>query len=309
MENTQQRLSELQQKITRLKKEKDIAVLAHSYQTADILEIADQTGDSFKLSTAAMELSQKTVLMCGVRFMADTVKLLSPEKTVILPAAEATCPMAEQISPERVYAFKEEHPTYKVVAYINTTTELKAAADVCVTSSSALKIVSRLPENDILFIPDKNLGSYLQKQLPEKNILLWDGCCPVHNAVTEDECRKAVAAHPGAKVLMHPELPAQVLQYADVVGSTADILKYALEHEEDCIIGTERSVRDYLALMRPQQNFYLLSKQLICADMRMTTLTDVYHAMLGECGERIELQPETARLAKHAIEEMLRLGA
>ena len=129
MENTQQRLSELQQKIIRLKKEKDIAVLAHSYQTADILEIADQTGDSFNLSTAAMELSQKTVLMCGVRFMADTVKLLSPEKTVILPAAEATCPMAEQISPERVYAFKEEHPTYKVVAYINTTTELKAAAD------------------------------------------------------------------------------------------------------------------------------------------------------------------------------------
>lgn len=301
-------VSQLQQKIIDLKKEKDIAILAHSYQTPDILEIADQTGDSFKLSTAAVALPQKTVLMCGVRFMADTVKLLSPEKEVILPAAEATCPMAEQISPERVSAFKAEHPDFKVVAYINTTTQLKAVADVCVTSSSALKIVESMPEKNILFIPDKNLGSYIREQLPQKNIVLWDGCCPVHNAVTEEECRRAVEAHPNAKVLMHPEAPAQVLQYADVIGSTADILKYALEHEEDCIIGTERSVRDYLALVRPNRNFYLLSRHLICADMRMTTLTDVYRSMLGECGERIELDEETARLAKHAIEEMLRLG-
>jgi len=301
-------LSTLQEEILRLKKEKDIAVLAHSYQTADILEIADATGDSFRLSTLATELPQQTVILCGVRFMADTVKMLSPEKTVILPASEATCPMAEQISPERVRAFKAEHPDYKVVAYINTTTELKSVADVCVTSSSALQIIGKMEEKNILFIPDQNLGSYVKKQMPEKNIVLWDGYCPVHNAITPEECETAIQAHPDAKMLMHPELPASVLQYAEVIGSTADILKYAMTHQEDCIIGTERSVRDYLALARPNQNFYLLSKKLICPDMRMTTLSDVYRAIIGEGGEQIELDSELSGLAKRAIDEMLRLG-
>lgn len=301
-------LTELQKKVLDYKKEKNIAILAHSYQSLDILEIADCTGDSFKLSTAAAGLPQKTVVMCGVRFMADTVKLLSPEKTVLLPAAEATCPMAEQISPERVRQFKTEHPDFKVVAYINTTTELKAEADVCVTSSSALQIVSGLEADNILFIPDKNLGAYIKAQLPEKNILLWDGYCPVHNAVTVEECKAAVEAHPQATVLMHPELPQEILQFADVIGSTADIIKYALEHEEDCIIGTERSVRDYLCMMRPERRYDMLSKHLICPDMRMVTLKDVYQAMLGQGGEEIKLVHETGKLAKKAIDEMIRLG-
>ena len=298
----------LQQKIQQLKQEKDIAILAHSYQSVDILEIADQTGDSFKLSVVAKDMPQSTVVLCGVRFMADTVKILSPEKKVILPMAEATCPMAEQISPARVLAYKQEHPDHKVVAYVNTTTELKAVADVCVTSSSALKIVSSLKEKNILFIPDQNLGSYIQKQLPEKNIVLWNGYCPVHNAVTVDECKAAVALHPHAKVLMHPELPAEVLQFADVIGSTADIIRYALESEDDCIVGTENTVRNYLAAKRPDKHFYLLSKGLICPDMRMTTLTDVYHAMLGQSGQEIRLEEELRLKAKHAIDEMIRLG-
>ena len=299
---------ELQQKIQQLKQEKDIAILAHSYQSVDILEIADQTGDSFKLSVVAKDMPQSTVVLCGVRFMADTVKILSPEKTVILPMAEATCPMAEQIDPARVLAYKKEHPDHKVVAYVNTTTELKAVADVCVTSSSALKIVSNLEEKNILFIPDKNLGSFIQKQLPEKNIVLWDGYCPVHNAVAVDECKAAVALHPNAKVLMHPELPAEVLQFADVIGSTADIIRYALDSQDDCIVGTENAVRNYLAEMRPDKQFYLLSKGLICPDMRMTTLTDVYHAMLVQGGQEICLDEGVRLKAKHAIDEMIRLG-
>ncbi len=302
------KLSALQEQILQLKREKNIAVLAHSYQTADILEIADITGDSFRLSVVATELEQSKVIVCGVRFMADTVKMLSPEKTVLLPVAEATCPMAEQITPERVVAFRQAHPEYQVVAYVNTTTELKAVADVCVTSSSALQIVKKLEADHILFIPDQNLGSYIKQQVPEKEILLWDGFCPVHNAVTPAECEATIQAHPDAKVLMHPELPQTVLQYADLVGSTADIIRYALTHDEDCIIGTERSVRDYLALVRPEQQYYLLSKHLICPDMRMTTLSDVYQAMIGEGGEEILLDPTLSQLAKRAIDQMIRLG-
>lgn len=299
---------DLQQEIIRRKREQDIAILAHSYQSVDILEVADEIGDSFKLSRVAQNLPQRTVLLCGVRFMADTVKILSPEKRVILPVREATCQMANQISPEQVTAFKTAHPDYKVVAYINTTTALKAVSDVCVTSSSALQIVGNLPEKNILFIPDQNLGSYIKQQLPDKNIVLWDGCCPIHNSVTEAECKALIKAHPQAKVLMHPELPQSILQYADVVGSTADIIDYALHHDEDCIIGTEKAVRDYLMVVRPEQNYYLLSKNLICPDMRLTTLMDVYRAMTGAGGEEIVLEEGLRLRAKHAIDEMLRLG-
>lgn len=298
----------LQDEILQLKQEKNVVILAHSYQSPDILEVADYSGDSYKLSVVAKDLPHQTVILCGVRFMAETVKLLSPEKTVILPVPVATCPMAEQIAPERVAAYKKEHPQTKVVAYVNTTTALKAECDVCVTSSSALKIVSNIPEKDILFIPDKNLGSYIQKMLPEKNITLWDGYCPVHNAVTVEDCKQAKAEYPHAKILMHPELPQEVLAYADVIGSTADILHHAMNAEEPCIIGTEKSIADYLNLVKPEGRFYQLSKNLICPDMRITTLSDLYRALLGTGGEEIELNADIANRARKTIEEMIRLG-
>lgn len=301
-------LSDLQQEILTLKRETDAAIVAHSYQAPEILEIADVTGDSFALSVAATKLSQPTVVMCGVGFMADTVKILSPEKKVVLASPDATCPMAEQISPERVLAYRKEHPDHAVVAYVNTTTELKAVADVCVTSSSALEIVKKLPQKDILFIPDQNLGGYVKKMLPEKNIILWDGMCPVHGKITEEECLKAIQAHPETKVLMHPELPAEVLRHADVIGSTAAIIQYALEHDEPCIIGTEKSICDYLSIKRPEMNYYLLTKNLMCPDMRITTLLDVKKALTGAGGRVIELEEELRLKAKHAIDEMIRLG-
>lgn len=301
-------LSDLQQQILSLKKEHDAAIVAHSYQAPEILEIADRTGDSFALSVAATGLTQKNIVMCGVRFMADTVKILSPEKKVILANSEATCPMAEQISPERVLAYRAEHPDHAVVAYVNTTTELKAVADVCVTSSSALEIVKKLPQKNILFIPDQNLGSFVKKALPEKNIILWDGMCPIHGEITEEDCLKAIEAHPEATVLMHPELPEAVLKHADVVGSTAAIINYALEHDEPCIIGTEKSICDYLSLMHPERQYYLLSKNLMCPDMRITTLLDVKKALAGEAGLEIELDEELRLKAKHSIDEMIRLG-
>ncbi len=301
-------LRELQDKILKLKKEKNIAILAHSYQSTDILEIADFRGDSYQLSVIAKELDCETVIMCGVKFMAETLKMLSPEKKVILPIAQATCPMAEQISPERVVQFKKENPTFKVVAYINTTAELKAVCDVCVTSSSALKIVSALDTKDILFIPDKNLGAYISSQLPQKNIVLWDGYCPIHDAVTVKDCIEAKQLHPNAKVLMHPELPPEVLAYGDVIGSTTAIINYALDTDDECIIGTEKSIADFLKLQKPDGKFYLLSKKLMCPDMRMTTLSDVYAAMISDSGHEVILSDELLAAARKPIDEMIRLG-
>lgn len=301
-------VTELQREIKRLKEEKGAVVLAHSYQTPDILEIADYAGDSYKLSTIAAELSQDLVILCGVRFMAETIKLLSPQKTVVLPVGEATCPMAEQIPPERVRAYKRENPGCCVVAYINTTAALKAECDVCVTSSSALKIVRNIEQKDILFIPDKNLGSFVKENLPEKNITLWDGYCPVHNAITAGDCERAKALHPGAKLLMHPEIPAKALRYADLVGSTAAILDYALHTDEDCIIGTENAILDYLKLKRPEGRFYPLSKHLLCPDMKLIGLMDVYRALTGEGGEAVEIPEELRLRAKRPIDEMIRLG-
>lgn len=301
-------IREVQDKIVALKKEKNIAILAHSYQSTDILEIADFKGDSYQLSVIAQDLDCDTIIMCGVRFMAETLKMLSPEKKVILPVKSATCPMAEQITPERVIEFKKQNPSYKVVAYINTTAELKAVCDVCVTSSSALKIVENIDSNDILFIPDRNLGSFIKKSLPHKNIVLWDGYCPVHNAVTVEDCIQAKKTYPNAKLLMHPELPKEVLAYADVIGSTSAIINYALENDHECIIGTEKSIADYLNLIKPTGKFYQLSKKLMCPDMRITTITDVYKAMLGETGEEIILDEQLRLNAKKPIDEMISLG-
>ncbi len=301
-------ISDIQEKIIQLKKEKDIAILAHSYQSPDILEIADLKGDSFKLSADAQSLSQKTLLLCGVRFMAETVKTLSPEKTVILPVENATCPMAEMINPRDVAAYKREHPQCKVVAYVNTTTELKAVSDVCVTSSSAVQIVSRMDAEEILFIPDQNLGSFVRANCPEKTIITWDGCCPVHNQVTEQEVLEMKRRYPGYKLLVHPECKPEVVRHADYAGSTAGILSYARSSSENILIGTEKSIADTLALEFPDRQFVPLSKCLICQDMRITNLVDVYRAMQGLSGCEITIGEEIRTKAKHAIDEMIRLG-
>lgn len=301
-------IKDIQEKILKLKKEKNVLIAAHSYQSADILEVADLTGDSFKLSREVQSLDSPTIILCGVRFMAETLKMLSPEKKVIMPVGEATCPMAEQISKEEVLAFKAQNPSFKVVSYINTTAELKSVSDVCVTSSSALKIVNAMKEKDILFIPDKNLGGFIKKSCPDKNVVLMNGCCPVHNAVTEEEIKKAKALHPKAKVLLHPELPADIIKYGDVIGSTADILNFAKSTDEECIIGTENSILDWLKIIKPDGRFYMLSKELICKDMKMTTLSDLLNTLEGKQGEEIVLENELMEKALLPIEAMLELG-
>lgn len=302
-------IKEMQDEIMRIKKEKDICILAHAYQSHDIWEVADYVGDSFGLAQRAAEAPQKTMIMCGVRFMAETVKLLSPEKTVYLPEPDAGCPMADQIDYDLLAALREKNPDYTVVAYVNTTTEVKTLSDVCVTSSSAVKIVKNMPEKDILFIPDCNLGSWVKKQVPEKNIKLVSGGCPTHVRVTVKDVEKAKAAHPNALLLVHPECLKEVTELADYAGSTTEIMDYAAKSDaKEFIIGTENSIVSHLQLAHPEKRFYALSKDCVCHNMKMTTLGDVYNCVVNGEGESITLTEGTMQKARKSIDAMLRLG-
>ena len=304
------RTKELKEKILKAKKETGTVILAHTYQDPDIIDIADITGDSFFLSKKAAEINAQRVVMCGVRFMAESVKILSPATETILPVASATCPMAEQISPERVKAFKEANPNVEVVAYINTTAALKAECDVCVTSSSAIKIVKKLESDHILFIPDQHLGSFVAKNVPEKNIILWDGYCPVHAQLTKEDVLECKKEHPDAVFAVHPESPAEVVALADMVGATSDIIKYAKEQKGKVIIGTEKGVVDYLSTHEENgERFIQLSpRKLCCEDMKKISLEDVYLAITGQGGEAVELDENLRQKALVSINRMLELG-
>lgn len=306
--NTQQ----LQEEIRALKRKAGVTLLAHSYQSYEITELADCVGDSFQLSKFARDCDGDKILLCGVKFMAETAKLLAPQKDVYLANSLATCPMAEQFTPADVEAARAKYPGCAVVAYINTTAALKAVCDVCVTSSSAVEIVKKLPQEDILFLPDCNLGAYVQKQLPQKRIHLMEGGCPVHASVTAEELSAARAAWPDAEVLVHPECIPAVTNGADFAGATSAILSRAKQSDKrEFIIGTELSIAAALKIECPDKCFYPLSKKLFCADMRLTTLADV-HARLTEiaAGKAVPLtlSPQEQN-ARRSIDEMLRLGA
>ncbi len=302
-------IRDIQDKIIKLKKEKDICILAHSYQAREIVEVADFVGDSFQLSVMAKKAPQKTVIMCGVRFMAETVKILSPEKTVYLANPIAGCPMAEQMDKELIEAVKQKNPEYTVVAYINTTAELKTICDVCVTSSSAVKIVDKIENNNILFIPDCNLGAYVAEQLPEKNIKLLQGGCPIHACVTVNDVAKAKALYPEALLLVHPECVPDVVKKADFVGSTSAIMEYAQNSDKkEFIIGTEISIAEHLQYLCPDKKFYFLSKKLICPNMKSTSLIDVLNCVNENGGEIINLDDQTIISARKCIDKMIELG-
>jgi quinolinate synthase len=302
-------MNELQSLILAEKKRRGFVILAHTYQRPEVLAVADLTGDSFALSKAAAGLAAERVLLCGVRFMAETVKILSPQKQVVLSHPGAGCPMAEQIEPARVEEYRRRHPDHAVCAYINTTTELKALADVCVTSSSAVHIVKQLPQQDVLFLPDQNLGAYVRAQVPEKTIHLLDGFCHVHHCIRPEHVQAAAKRHPGAKVAVHPECPADVAALGDMVGSTKEIIDYALSREDDIIFVTERGVCDALRLQYPGRGFYQLEPELMtCDNMKKTTLQGVYDALTGRGGEEIVLDEDVRRRALGSIEMMLHYG-
>ena len=300
---------ELQDEIIRLKKEKDICILAHAYQSHDIWEVADYVGDSYGLSVQAAKAAQSTVLMCGVRFMAETVKILSPQKRVVLSNSNAGCPMAEQMDVELISGVKKMYPDYTVVAYINTTSELKTICDVCVTSSSAVQIVKNIENKNILFIPDCNLGKWVADQVPEKNIKLLQGGCPTHVRMSKRDVEKARKAHPDALLLVHPECLPEVSGLADYRGSTTGIMDYAKKSDaKEFIIGTENSIVQHLQFACPDKQFYPLSRDCVCHNMKLTTLGDVYQCVKGTGGEEIKLDEEVRIKAKRCIDTMLELG-
>ncbi len=299
-------IEQLQKRIRLAKRENDVFIMAHSYQPREICEVADVTGDSFKLSVEAEKAKNKTLLMCGVRFMAETAKLLSPDKRVILAAGGAGCPMAEQFTAKEVADFRSAHPDFAVVCYINTTAALKTVCDVCVTSSSAVEIVKKMVAKNILFIPDINLGTFVKKACPDKNIVLWNGGCPVHGAMTKRDVENAKEKCPNALLLAHPECSPEVCDAADYVGSTAGIMNYAENSDaKEFIIGTEISIAETLSYRFPEKTFIPLSKRLICPDMKMATLMDVYRAVAGTGGEEIIFDEDTAKKARGCIDRMI----
>ncbi|MBO4219523.1 MAG: quinolinate synthase NadA [Clostridia bacterium] len=301
--------SEIQKEILRLKSEKNCCILAHSYQSGEILEVADFTDDSFALSTAANRIDCGTVILCGVRFMAETVKILSPEKHVILANPSAGCPMADSIDAEKVRELKRQYPGYAVVAYINTTAEVKAECDVCVTSSSAVRIMDNLDSDGIIFIPDINLGRYVKNRFGEKDIILYDGCCPRHACISADTVRSVMKLHPDARFLVHPECGEDVVDLAHFVGSTKEIMDEAASgNAGEYIIGTEISIVQHLSRACPDKKFYPVSNDLVCGDMRITSLSDILGALNGTGGEEIYIRQEILDKARGSIDRMIELG-
>lgn len=300
---------DIQKKIRKIKEETDTLILAHAYQAREILEVADYVGDSFGLSEQAAKSHNKNVIMCGVRFMAETCKILCPDKHVYLANPTAGCPMAEQLDCDGLAALKEKYKGYTVIAYVNTTAALKTMCDVCVTSSSALDIVRNIENDNILFIPDTNLGTYVKENVPEKNIVVYNGCCPTHAKITKAQAEAAKAAHPEALLLVHPECRAEVVAMADYVGSTTGIMAYAKKsNAKEFIIGTETSIAEHLQYECEGKKFYPLSLELMCNNMKVTTLPDLYNCLIGEGGEEIILDEKTIKSARGCIDEMLRLG-
>ncbi|OPJ54717.1 quinolinate synthase NadA [Alkalithermobacter paradoxus] len=299
----------IKDEINRLKKENNIKILAHNYQNYEVQQVADYIGDSFYLSKLATELDCETIVLCGVDFMAETVKILSPDKKVILPVQEATCPMANMIKPEDIVDFKKEHKDFKVVAHVNTSAEVKAVSDICVTSSTAVNIINSLQEENILFVPDINLGNYISKNITNKNIISWNGYCNVHDRVKKEEVIQMKNKFPNAPVLSHPECREEVLAVSDFVGSTSEIIDYANKIDaKEITIGTETGVLHVLRKLNPDKKFRLLSNSLICINMKKTTLEDVYNAMIGKGGKEIELEENVRVKALESLEEMIRLA-
>lgn len=273
-------------KIRRLKKEKNAVILAHYYVTADIQELADYIGDSFYLSKIAVELKEKFIIFAGVNFMGESAKLLNEEKRVFLPDMGADCPMAHMVDKKKIEEMRTQYSDLCVVCYINSTAEIKTYADVCVTSANAVKIVKNLPNQNIFFIPDGNLGRYVKEQVPEKNVMVHDGYCPIHHNLTKEMVLEARKEHPGALFLAHPECTWDVLKEADYIGSTSGIIRFAGESEaKEFIIGTESGVFYKLQKENPEKKFYLANSKMVCVNMKKVTLEKILAILETECNE------------------------
>lgn len=253
-------------------------------------------------------MDKDVIVFCGVHFMAESAKILSPDKTVLLPEIDAGCPMADMVTKEALIEEKKKHPNATVVCYINSSAEVKSECDICCTSSNAIDIVRAVKSKDILFVPDQNLGSYVSKMVPEKNIILWNGYCVTHHRVKSDEIDRVKELHPNAEILVHPECQPNIVDAADFAGSTKQIIDYAAKSpNKDFIIGTEMGVLFKLKKDNPDKNFYLLSQGLVCPNMKKTSLSSIYNA-LNEMKYEINLDENIRLKAKKSLDNMLELS-
>ena len=294
--------------IKRLKKEKNALILAHLYQRQEIQEIADIVGDSYFLSKKAMESDSDLIVFCGVRFMAESAKILSPNKRILLPAEESRCPMADMALVEKLDDLKKEHPNAKIISYINTNLDIKALSDVCVTSSSALKIMNNIEEDEIIFLPDRNLGGYISEFFPNKKFILYQGFCPTHERVEPKDILELKNEYTDFEVLVHPECNKPVRDLADFIGSTSEIIDYSHKSEsQGFIVVTEEGVLYQMKLKSPNKKFIPLKESMICPNMKMTTLEDVYKCLKDEANEIIIDEKQRVK-ALTALQNMHLLG-
>lgn len=293
------------ERIKNLKEEKNALIMAHNYQISEVQEIADIVGDSYMLAKYAQSTDKDCIIFCGVHFMAESAKILNPSKKVILANPDAGCPMADMVEPAALSEFKKKYPGVPVVAYVNTSAEVKALSDLCCTSSNAVSLIKAMKEDKIIFLPDRNLGRFVAQQIPDKEIILWDGFCITHERVEEEDVVKAIEAHPESKVLMHPECNPSVWKFADFMGSTAQIIDHAVKSEDNSfIIGTEAGILHSLKKVAPEKTFHLLSGCLVCQNMKKTTLADVEKALNGGVPE-IVMDEDLRQRAEGALLRML----
>lgn len=294
--------------INKLKKEKNAVILAHYYVDGEVQAIADYVGDSFYLSRIAAETDADVILFCGVSFMGESAKILSPEKRVVMADELADCPMAHMVELEKIQEVRKQYPDVAVVCYVNSTAEIKTAADVCVTSSNAVKVVKALPAKQIFFVPDNNLGRYVADQLPEKEFIFHDGFCHVHVSIQREAVIKAKEAHPEALVLAHPECTQDVLELADYIGSTSGIIDYATKSQNrEFIICTEMGIFYELGQKNPDKRFYAVGHRQFCHNMKRITLDKVVNA-LETLEPQVLLDEKTMEAARAPLARMLELA-
>jgi len=293
------------EEILRLKKEKNTVILSHNYQRPEIQDIADFLGDSLGLSKQAAKIDARIIVFCGVRFMAETAKILSPGKTFFLPRKDAGCPMADMITAKDLRRLKEKYPDVKVVSYVNTSADVKAESDICCTSANAIKVIRNIKSEKIIFTPDKNLAVYCQR-FTDKEIIPWNGYCYVHERITEKEVRLARKKFPDALLLVHPECNPSVIDLADEVLSTSGMLNFAKKSEKKrFLIGTEEGLIYRLKKENPEKEFYVAGTAKMCRNMKPTTLNDIYFSLKEE-RYAIELSEGIIKSAQKALMEMMK---
>lgn len=299
---------EIIEKINKLKKEKNAIILAHCYQNVEVDEVADFVGDSLGLSQLAAKTDAKIIVFLGVMFMAETAKILSPDKKVLIPSLNAGCEMADMVNIEQLRQFKAKHPNVPAVCYVNSTAEVKSEVDICCTSSNAIDVVKSLGVDKVLFLPDENLGNWVAQNLPDIEIITYDGCCPIHKSIEVTEIVEIKQKYPQAKVLIHPECKKEVLELGDFVGSTTQIMQYIKENDySSYIIVTEKGVVDRLQRDYPDKEFILVSSKAYCPNMKRNYLEDVLRALENEEHE-VFVDAEIAQKALIPIERMVNIN-